>query len=148
MTLVVILETAPSSILRESNDIEGIKCILAPFIVIDGGDGGLALGDVAVAVGISRIGGHNLVLGGNLPPGLLRAGRSNGVGDDPLGVPSPANTRFTGDQYGLILDVPDHATRIHCGRSPVTPITSAGKIATGALRRSRKKAEVKVLPKS
>ena len=55
MTLVVILETAPSSILRESNDCEGIKCILAPFIVVGGGDGGLALGDVAVAVGISLV---------------------------------------------------------------------------------------------
>ena len=60
MTLVVILETAPSSTLR---DIEGIKCILVPFIVIDGGNGGLALGDVAVAVGISGMSGHNLVLG-------------------------------------------------------------------------------------
>ena len=107
MTLVVILETAPSSTLR---DIEGIKCILAPFIVIDGGNGGLALGDVAVAVGISRISGHNLVLGENPPPGLLRAGRSNGVGDDPLGVLSLANTRFTDDQHGLILDILDHAS--------------------------------------
>ena len=108
MTLVVILETAPSSTLR---DIEGIKCILAPFIVIDGGNGGLALGDVAVAVGISGMSGHNLVLGKTFLPDLeLRAGRSNGVGYDPLGVPSPANTRFTGNQYGLILDVPDRAT--------------------------------------
>ena len=48
------LETAPSFILRESNDIEGIKSVLALFIVIDGGDGGLALGDVAVVVGINR----------------------------------------------------------------------------------------------
>ena len=63
MTLVVILETAPGSILRESNDIEGIKCILAAFIVIDGGNGGLALGDVAVAVGISRAAALSLRLG-------------------------------------------------------------------------------------
>ena len=88
MTLVVILGTAPSSILRDSNDIEGVKRILASFIVIDGGDGGLALGDVAVAVGISRVGGHNLVPGGNLPPGLLRAGRSNGVVMTPLVFPA------------------------------------------------------------
>ena len=107
MTLVVILETAPSSTLR---DIEGIKCILVPFIVIDGGNGGLALGDV-VAVGVSGMSGHNLVLGKPFLPDLeLRAGRSNGVGYDPLGVASPANTRFTGNQYGLILDVPDRVT--------------------------------------
>ena len=62
------METAPSSILRESNDCEGIKCILAPFIVVGGGDGGLALGDVAAAVGISRISGHNLVLGKTFLP--------------------------------------------------------------------------------
>ena len=88
MTLVVILGTAPSSILRDSNDIEGVKRISASFIVIDGGDGGLALGDVAVAVGISRVGGHNLVPGGNLPPRLLRAGRSNGVVMIPLVFPA------------------------------------------------------------
>ena len=108
MTLVVILETAPSSTLR---DIEGIKCILVPFIVIDGGNGGLALGDVAVAVGVSGKSGHNLVLGKPfLPDSELRAGRSNGIGYDPLGVASPANTRFTGNQYGLILGVPDCVT--------------------------------------
>ena len=107
MTPVVILETAPSSTLR---DIEGIKCILALFIAIDGGKGGLASGDV-VAVGVSGKSGHNLVLGKPfLPDSELRAGRSNGVGYDPLGVASPANTRFTGNQYGLILDVPDRVT--------------------------------------
>ena len=32
------------------------------------------------------------------------------VGDDLLGVLSLANTRFTDDQHGLILDILDHAT--------------------------------------
>ena len=66
------LETAPSLVLRESNDIEGTKSVLALFIVTDGGDGGLETEGVVIpgSLGITvRLrygkGGHNLVLEGN-----------------------------------------------------------------------------------
>merc|ERR1712015_68771 len=59
----------------------------------------------------NRVGGHNLVLKGNLLLRLLRAGGDNGqVGDDLLGVLSLASTRLTGDQHSLILGVLHHAT--------------------------------------
>merc|ERR1712015_375984 len=59
----------------------------------------------------NRVGGHDLVLKGNLLLRLLRAGGDNGqVGDDLLGVLGLASTRLTGDQHGLILGVLHHAT--------------------------------------
>merc|ERR1712015_293760 len=59
----------------------------------------------------NRVGGHDLVLKGNLLLRLLRAGGDNGqVGDDLLGVLGLSSTRLTGDQHGLILGVLHHAT--------------------------------------
>merc|ERR1719412_967422 len=46
------LKTVPGVIFTKSKDIEGIKSVFTLFIVINGGDGGLALGDEAVVVSI------------------------------------------------------------------------------------------------
>merc|ERR550519_2479558 len=48
------LQTAPSFQLTEANDIKSIESVLALFIVINRGNGGLALGDVDVVVSVSR----------------------------------------------------------------------------------------------
>jgi hypothetical protein len=75
--------------------------------------GGVVIpGSLGITVRLQNgIGGHNLVLKGNLLLNLLGAGSNNGqVGDDLLGVLSLASTRFTGDQHGLILGVLEHAT--------------------------------------
>jgi hypothetical protein len=67
---------------------------------------------LGVAIGLENgVGGHNLVLKGNLLLGLLGASGDNGqVGDDLLGVLSLASSGFSGDQHGLILGVLHHAT--------------------------------------
>merc|ERR1719266_2528775 len=184
------LHAVPGLLLSEANDVEGIHGVLKLLIVIDRGDGGLALGDKAVEVDVvaketlllhvgherlkelvedvvgplhllllsdtgllqqvghdvatrelagsvevdtdeltetgrvvipgglgitvglkNGIGGHNLVLEGDLLLGLLATGGDNGqVGDDLLGVLSLASTRLASDQHGLILLVLQHAT--------------------------------------
>merc|ERR1712131_108486 len=56
------------------------------------------------------VGGHNLVLKGNLLLGLLaRAGGDHGkIGDDLLGVLSLSSSRLTSNQHGVVLLVGQH----------------------------------------
>ena len=101
-------------------------------------EGAVIPGSLGITVRLQYgIGGHNLVLEGNFLLGFLRAGSNNGqVGDDLLGVLSLANTRFTGDQHGLILDVLDHATVGTLSNGPQMGwdfITPLAKIDLGAL---------------
>merc|ERR550532_63808 len=201
-------------LLRESKNVEGVLGVLQLLIVVDGGDGGLALGyvdvvidvvgdaalgpqtaladsvtvrleqlvedvvrslhllllsdtgllqqvghDVAtsqlsggremdtdelsetgrvvvpgglgVTVGLQDgVGGHNLVLKGDLLLGLLaRAGGDHGkIGDDLLGVLGLAGTGLSGDQHGVVLLVAQHvpvgalSDGPQMGRDLITPL--------------------------
>merc|ERR550532_477632 len=177
-------------LLRESKNVEGVLGVLQLLVVVDGGDSGLALGDVDVVVDVvgdaalgpqtaladavtvrleqlvedvvrslhllllsdtgllqqvghdvatsqlsggremdtdelsetgrvvvpgglgvavrlqDGVGGHNLVLKGNLLLGLLTTSASGDhgkIGDDLLGVLSLASAGLSGDQHGVIL---------------------------------------------
>merc|ERR1719322_964953 len=66
---------------------------------------------LGISVGLKNgVGGHNLVLKGDLLLRLLaRASGNHGkIGDDLLGVFSLASTRLTSDQHGVVLLVLQH----------------------------------------
>merc|ERR1719443_1191546 len=69
-------------------------------------------GGLGITVGLKNgVGGHNLVLKGDLLLRLLasRASGNHGkIGDDLLGVFSLSSTRLTGDQHGVVLLVLQH----------------------------------------
>ena len=71
-------------------------------------------GRLGVAVGLQDgVGGHNLVLKGDLLLGLLStpAGGHHGqVGDHLLGVLRLSGSRLTGDQHGVVLLVLQHVS--------------------------------------
>merc|ERR1719450_636412 len=77
--------------------------------------GGVVIpGGLSVSVGLKDgVGGHNLVLKGNLLLGLLTTSTSGDhgqVGDDLLGVLSLASTRLSSDQHGVVLLVGQHVS--------------------------------------
>ena len=66
---------------------------------------------LGIAIGLKNwVGGHNLVLKGDLLLRLLaRASGNHGkIGDDLLGVLGLASTRLSGDQHGIVLLVLQH----------------------------------------
>merc|ERR1719450_1818229 len=77
--------------------------------------GGVVIpGGLGVTVGLKDgVGGHNLVLKGNLLLGLLTtstSGNHGQVGDDLLGVLSLAGARLSGNQHGVVLLVGQHVS--------------------------------------
>merc|ERR1712170_126952 len=68
-------------------------------------------GCLGITIGLKNgVGGHNLVLKGDLLLRLLaRASGNHGkIGDDLLGVLSLSSTRLTSDQHGVVLLVLQH----------------------------------------
>merc|ERR1719270_3207838 len=69
-------------------------------------------GGLGITIGLKNgVGGHNLVLKGDLLLRLLAAGASGNhgkIGDDLLGVLSLTCTRLTSDQHGVVLLVGQH----------------------------------------
>merc|ERR1719412_1450515 len=77
---------------------------------------------LGISVGLQNgVGGHNLVLKGDLLIRLLAA-RASGdhgkIGDDLLGVLSLAGTRLSGDQHGVVLLVGQHVPVGALGNGP------------------------------
>merc|ERR1719365_249115 len=101
--------------------------------------GGVVIpGCLGITIGLQNgVGGHNLVLKGDLLGILLTAGGGNHgqVGDDLLGVLSLSSTRLTSDQHSLVLGVLQHATVGTLSNSPEVRrslITSLAKVDLGA----------------
>jgi hypothetical protein len=75
--------------------------------------GGVVIpGGLGITIGFQNgVGGHNLVLKGDLLVGLLATGSNHGkIGDDLLGVLSLTSTRLTSNQHSLVLGVVQHAS--------------------------------------